>query len=1340
MKLAESVTEAVPSVSSVSDILTLEKRVGDYDNPMRVPPQLILHALRNPTAGRPTGSIAKLFSVVMTPMVRRTLSTLCGGNADERLSLMGSIVSTATRKGGTVIQGNLRGSGVDLKTIPLKGSLVALYVSLPCVRPLLGCLEEYESGESLEEISDKREARRTDIALVLQIGPSASVATIAKGLISSTPWLNLFGYRIGNNRTADRDTSRYKYKGHIVFSTGYVTYNKPYEDYYDWYSEPEMYRDEPGPVSKLADEGRHFVLHTTISEEAIQRSCDTLHLESLTEAEMEFVSAKGSALAIGRAGCGKTAALIARMLADSAEVGARTLFISLSPNLVGEVHRVCTAATQSETGTPSADEDEGLTSHLLALPNQIHSLTDDQFPLFTTLNKLLLMLDGSCQEPFFPNAHGTNPSPSDMGTDGHSLSWDALSFFPATRCAISHTTAPKMMVTWHKVGFEGFKEVYPQLVNNVKQSWKARRRWTKGDDSRARRIPPAEVCWHEIVTHVTGSFSVTSGGESTAHSSLSKDDQSDVMEIYRAWENYKKQFHLYDRSDWVRHIVAQYASHNGSFTSMPVDRIYFDEVQDVPQCIIGILFKLCPAAASCYFMVGDTAQAVTRGVGFRFCDLRESFYHMLLNNRLINKSTTIPPLIHFRDNFRATRNLVRISAVVAATLQQAFPDVVDRLATERPRRKEHGDVPSLCVCSSDTGTDSLLSLVGLGGTQESTSGYVEFGSHQVILYREEGDLTESTRLADLGKLGLSMSVSESKGLEFDEVILVNYFSKSRVGWDVWATLSSGKAHKAGAAGALSHAERMALCHELKVFYVAISRARDRLILVEEDESVVSNNSLVMKLVERGFVEERPLSVVVSSSTTTTDTTPMGTHEDGSFFLCKARDWVTLADSLLDKACYSATLRSAQLALSTLEGWEESGAEEIREKAEVLQALAQAYQLAESASERIKSESGKHDAFVSAAAMFMEVAERERARREGADAGVSISKRERGACELAGRCLASAGIYAEAGAMYERAACVAPGETPSSAASRLLSLSVSSYTLAKDYLGCSRTSFLRQRHIDTVEYAARGMRTVIAYHGVAGRDDTQAGRELEHLLVQVDAVLSQGPLPTESSLDGKGLKPEYLSAVTAAYLCMYRYCIGTDEEKSLVYVDSSAAVATVCAELLFLPRFGAVAAAKCLPQNECNILSLFLPIPPSMDADASAARHSNREDAAAETEFGWVLDQVANNYRRQYYVQSKKFIGKDIEPHRKQIEINREGERAVLSAIWKGYSVEKTEVLVKEIRSAYEECYERLGRSHQHQQMERQKERESIFLEIKKQKKEQYLERRRLELRNKKRKR
>lgn len=101
----------------------------------------------------------------------------------------------------------------------------------------------------------------------------------------------------------------------------------------------------------------------------------------------------------------------------------------------------------------------------------------------------------------------------------------------------------------------------------------------------------------------------------------------------------------------------------------------------------------------------------------------------------------------------------------------------------------------------------------------------DFGAEQVIIVRD--DQAKINLQAELGSMALILTIFESKGMEFDDVLIYDFFSKndnSTSYRSLHLLLANGKDFDA-----IKHA---ALCSELRHLYVAVTRARKQLWLLE----------------------------------------------------------------------------------------------------------------------------------------------------------------------------------------------------------------------------------------------------------------------------------------------------------------------------------------------------------------------------------------------------------------------------------------------------------------------------------------------------------------------------
>ena len=101
-----------------------------------------------------------------------------------------------------------------------------------------------------------------------------------------------------------------------------------------------------------------------------------------------------------------------------------------------------------------------------------------------------------------------------------------------------------------------------------------------------------------------------------------------------------------------------------------------DEVQDLPHSIIYLLSKTVKYGV---FYSGDTARTIAKGVGFRFCGLKNLF-----ESRLVDVSLKLakPVVKQLTVNFRSHNNILQLANSLLSSIEILFPKTIDRLKKE----------------------------------------------------------------------------------------------------------------------------------------------------------------------------------------------------------------------------------------------------------------------------------------------------------------------------------------------------------------------------------------------------------------------------------------------------------------------------------------------------------------------------------------------------------------------------------------------------------------------------------------------------------------------------------
>ena len=248
-------------------------------------------------------------------------------------------------------------------------------------------------------------------------------------------------------------------------------------------------------------------------------------------------------------------------------------------------------------------------------------------------------------------------------------------------------------------------------------------------------------------------------------------NRAEIYEVFKKYQHFIKhraEENLFDECEFIHNLFGRLCK----LKEVPfsIHSFYVDEVQDFTQAELSILLRCCKDPNN-LFLTGDTAQSIMRGVSFRFSDLRSLFYKAKKHAKNIRKKAvvTVPVVDELTINFRSHSGVLKLAASVIEILQNFFPNSFDRLPGDKGMFP--GPIPTLL----DSCNFSDLALVLRGNKRESSA--IEFGAHQVIIVQSED---AKRALPNELQAGIALTVFEAKGLEFDDVLLYDFFKDSKV--------------------------------------------------------------------------------------------------------------------------------------------------------------------------------------------------------------------------------------------------------------------------------------------------------------------------------------------------------------------------------------------------------------------------------------------------------------------------------------------------------------------------------------------------------------------------------
>ena len=317
----------------------------------------------------------------------------------------------------------------------------------------------------------------------------------------------------------------------------------------------------------------------------------------------------------------------------------------------------------------------------------------------------------------------------------------------------------------------------------------------------------------------------------------SDEERSCVYDIFELYEKLKIERGDVDYIDRVVSIIRAVRSDWSLLQLLrsTFDEVYIDEIQD-HRCLDIELFLCFLKDPRGFHLAGDTAQAISHDSTFRFADIKLLFYEHFAGSRTSTKQSDIakPQIFTLSKNYRSHQGILALASMVMEMIWTGFPETVDKLNPEVGTLS--GPKPVLFL---ECAVDILLSRnVAPSEDSERAS---EFGADQVILVRDT--LSKHSLQNQVGEAAMILTILESKGMEFDDVILWNFFSDcpDPAGVRSLNTLRTNIEE-------FDPRKHGGMCSELKQLYVAITRARSQLSIVESSPTIAVP---VLKLLTQG---------------------------------------------------------------------------------------------------------------------------------------------------------------------------------------------------------------------------------------------------------------------------------------------------------------------------------------------------------------------------------------------------------------------------------------------------------------------------------------------------------
>nr|GEW37032.1 UvrD-like helicase, ATP-binding domain, P-loop containing nucleoside triphosphate hydrolase [Tanacetum cinerariifolium] len=612
----------------------------------------------------------------------------------------------------------------------------------------------------------------------------------------------------------------------------------------------------------------------------------------VTDEQMEIILFSSSSFIIGRSGTGKTTILTMKLVQneqsfhnasegiyepESSQVRdveaddvpenrkqsvLRQLFVTVSPRLCHAVKQHVSHLTSiSCNGSSSIDinlDDVDVTSEFSDVPDTFSEVPIKNYPLVITFHRFLMMLDSTLGDSFFGRFR---EACSFLMMLDSTLGDSFFGRFREARegsngnAISSRSVALKTFIRLREVTFDRFCSIY----------------WPHFNSNLTKKLDPSRV-FTEIISHIKGGIQAgeCSDGKlsfegycllaESRSSTLTKLKRENVYTLFQAYEKMKSERGEFDLGDFVNDIHRRLKI--GDYEGDQMDFVYIDEVQDLSMRQISLFKYICQNVVEGFIFAGDTAQTIARGIDFRFQDIRSLFYKEFLSTRTSGKQEKglVSEIFQLKQNFRTHAGVLDLAQSVIDILYCYFVHSMDILEPETSLIS--GEAPVLLESGNDE--NAIVTIFGDTGTSGEIVG---FGAEQVILVRD--DCAKAEICEYIGKNALVLTIVECKGLEFQDVLLYNFFGTSPLK-DQWRVIYGYmKDHDwldekhPQSFPPFKEAKHSVLCSELKQLYVAITRTRQRLWICENIEEL--SKPIFDYWKKRGLVQVRKLDDSVAQA-------------------------------------------------------------------------------------------------------------------------------------------------------------------------------------------------------------------------------------------------------------------------------------------------------------------------------------------------------------------------------------------------------------------------------------------------------------------------------------------
>ena len=417
----------------------------------------------------------------------------------------------------------------------------------------------------------------------------------------------------------------------------------------------------------------------------------------------------------------------------------------------------------------------------LKLISSFRNLSD--YPIFANFRKIMFMIDGSLTFQFF-SRHNLNNYEGDHDTE-YFYSKDNI--YEVNKYSIDKNY--KYINFFYRSPYFSHVELLQEanestFINFYKTFLLKRKTIPLAQTLFSLNLNPLEI-YAQLISVIKGSYV----SHLYMNNCISKEDYKakgrkitdlpnldDIYDICMLYEDYKKDKY-FDIQDLVNFLIRQVKL---EFKNVKlIDYLFIDEIQDLT---VSQIYLLILVSKYCKIYAGDTCQTISKINRFRFSELNNIFYNF---GKLIPNYPKVKNA-YLCLNYRLNSKILRLSTFMAYLMKLLFPNTLDKFQDDFSIKVI--DQKPIILKNIDLIIQNITNNQQNNGNMDFT-----LAANHCFIYNNENDEKELNNL--YGENIYKLNIEESKGLEFEMVIVYNFFSSSKFQslWNkIFRNLKGGK--------------------------------------------------------------------------------------------------------------------------------------------------------------------------------------------------------------------------------------------------------------------------------------------------------------------------------------------------------------------------------------------------------------------------------------------------------------------------------------------------------------------------------------------------------------------